>query len=134
MIIEIALGIALAVYILIIIPRYLCGSVIIGLFLFVPGSIGFLSYAFWFNFDQAAIIVGIVVCIFVVYLCSLGHSLIIEKFPMLEPLFTGSEPYNKISKLPLRIAVLTSFTIIIVIMVIGSLGGLIYMADFLDVR
>lgn len=127
-VIEIALGIVLAVIILLFLPAILAGAMLIG----ASVLLGFIFLLVWLNLEKAAIFVAAIGAVGLLYGLPfwLQHT-ITAKYPTFGALVRGEHPYNHLSKQPQRIFVMACFAIAVAGAGIGALLGAVYSVDLI---
>lgn len=129
MIIEIALGIVLAVVVLAFLPALLTGGFLLLVIALVAGLIALIV----FNFR----IVGIGL----IALCALATlygvpfllaGVVSERYPKIGTIIDGKPPYNRLTKFPVRLVVVGVVAIGVSLIAVFSLIAVGHLVDLLD--
>ena len=129
LIVEIALGIVLAVIILRLLPEIVAVAIVVG----VIALIAIMALLIWFNFQTIAIYVGALGVVGVLYGIPFWLKAKIEKkHPPFAALIRGEPPYNHIEKQPLRLTVMACFSVAVAAVGLGALLGTISAVDLLS--
>ncbi len=126
LIIEIALGIVLAVLILRFLPAIVAGAILLAL------VVAFILIAtlVWLNLEEIAAIVGAMAVVAVVYGVPFWlKDKIAQRYPSFDALIKGNPPYNQLAKQPLRITVMALFAFTLAAVGAGSLFGTLFVVD-----
>ena len=132
MILELILGIAITLLLLIALPYILVSTVVFGIFILTIFIAALTSYAIWVEPEFALRLMCIFIyLLFVLWVLVFGKSLFLKNHPNLKLILAGFPPYDTLNKMPLRIlARLISF-IITISLIISSLIGLTYIAEII---
>jgi hypothetical protein len=129
LVIEIALGIVLAVLILRFLPAILGGAILIG----VIALLGVILLLVWFNLDKVAVFVGAIGAVTLLYGVPFWlQSTITARYPGFGTLVRGEPPYDRLSKQPQRIIVMACFALAVAGAGIAALLGAVYSVDLIS--
>ncbi|MCX5902769.1 MAG: hypothetical protein NTV89_04695 [Proteobacteria bacterium] len=129
LIIEIALGIVLAVFILRFLPAILAGAMLIG----AIALLVVILLLVWFNLEKVAIYVAAIVAMALLYGVPFWlQSAITAKYPNFGALLRGEPPYDHLSKQPQRLLVMAIFALAIAGAGIAALLGAVYSVDVIS--
>lgn len=126
LIIEIALGIILAVLILRFLPTIVAGAILLAL---VAAFILIVALV-WLNLKDVAAVVGALAVVAVVYGIPFWlKDKIAQRYPTFDALIKGNPPYNQLVKQPFRITVMALFAVTLAAVGAGSLFGSLFVVD-----
>lgn len=129
LIIEIALGIVLAVLILRFLPAILVGAMLIG----AIALLGVILMLVWFNLKEAASFVAVIGAMVLLYGVPFWlQSSITAKYPTFGALVRGEPPYNHFSKQPQRLLIMAFFALVVAGAGIAALLGAVYSIDLIS--
>jgi len=129
LIIQIALGIVLAVLILSFLPAILAGTLLIG----AVALLGVILLLVWFNLEKVAIFVAAIGAIALLYGVPFWlQNTITAKYPAFGALVRGETPYDHLSKQPQRLFIMLCFAVTVAGAGIAALFGAVYSVDFIS--
>ena len=130
MILELILGIAITLLLLIALPYILVSTVVFGIFILTIFIAALTSYAIWVEPEFALRLMCIFIyLLFVLWVLVFGKSLFLKNHPNLKLILAGFPPYDTLNKMPLRILARLIAFIITISLIISSLIGLTYIAE-----
>jgi hypothetical protein len=128
LIVEIALGVVLAVLILRFLPAILTGAMLLG----AIALLGVILLLVWFNLEKVAVFVAAVGAIALLYGVPFWlQSTIIAKYPTFGTLVHGKPPYDQLSKQPQRLLVMVFFAVAVGGAGIATLLGAVYSVELI---
>ncbi len=129
LIVQIALGIVLAVLILRILPAFLAGAMFTG----AIALLGVILLLVWFNLEKVAIFVAVVGAMVLLYGVPFWlQSTVAAKYPTFGALVRGESPYDQLSKQPQRLLVMAIFAVTVAGAGIAALLGAVYSVDLIS--
>jgi len=129
LIIEIALGIVLAVLILRLLPAILASALLIG----VIALLGAILLLVWLNLENVAIFVAAFGAAALLYGVPFWlKNTITAKYPTLGTLIRGEPPYDHLSKQPQRLLIMACFALAVAGIGISVLLGAAYSVDLVS--
>ena len=129
LIVEVALGIVLAVLILRFLPAILAGAMFIG----AIALLGVILLLVWFNLEEVASFVAAIGAIALLYGVPFWlQSTITTKYPTFGTLIRGDSPYDQMSKQPQRLLVMALFAVAVAAAGIAALLGAVYSVDLIS--
>lgn len=129
LILEIAVGIVLAVIILRVLPATLASALVLGLIALLVITIALV----WLNLKTIAIYIAAVGAASILYgVPFLLKDQVTKKYPGFTSLIRGEPPYDQITKQPLRIAVMACFSVAVASIAVGALVGALYTIDLIS--
>jgi hypothetical protein len=129
LVIEIALGIVLAVLILRLLPAILAGALLIG----GLTLLGVLFFTVWLNLEKVAIFVAAFGTAALLYGVPFWlKDTITAKYPTLGALIRGEPPHDHFSKQPQRLLIMACFALVVAGVGISVLLGATYSVDLIS--
>lgn len=137
LVIEIAVGVALGLLLFRYLPQIIGAALAVGTAavgsLLVIALIGGLVALVWFNLKLVATVLATLACVAVAYGVPFALKDRIERrYPQLREIVAGQAPYDRISKLPLRLAVMTPLAVGVAGAGIAALLAGVYAVDLLS--
>ncbi len=128
LIVEIALGIVLAILILRFLPVIFVGAILVGIVTFFGGIV----LLVWFNLEKVAVFVAPIASMVLLYGIPFWlQGTITAKYPTFGALVRGESPYDQLSKQPKRLLVMTFFAVAVAGAGIAALLGAVYSVDLI---
>lgn len=129
LIVEIALGIVLAVLILRFLPTIIASAMLMG----VIALLGVILSLVWFNLEKVAIFVAAIGAMVLLYGVPLWlQSVITTKYPAFGTLVRGESPYDHLSKQPQRLLIMACFALAVAGVGVAALLGAVYSVDLIS--
>jgi len=137
LVIEVALGVALGLALFRYLSQIVGGliafgavAVVLALLVGVVAAVGLLL---WFNLEMVATVLAAMAGVALLYgVPFLLKDRIERRYPSLRALVLGEPPYNRASKLPIRLAVMTPLALVVAGAGVGALLGGVYIVDMLS--
>ena len=123
MIVEVALGVVLAVLILRLLPAVILGIILIG----ATAFLGTILLLVWLNFEKLAVVIaGIGACSLLYGIPFWLNSKVTAKYPTFGALVRGEAPYDQLPKQPKRLLVMVLFALTVTCLGIAAFLGAVY--------